>query len=407
MKRKSAVGLAAFSLAAFAVGIGLWKLGTMTSTACRQASEAGSGVTRLGESQYFSRDYEAAREKFLESARAAGSNIDRVQNPHAGPNGEPLFMDAAFVGAEDAKRILVVSSGTHGVEGFAGSGIQTGLLREGIGSRLPAGTSLLMIHAINPYGMAYLRRFTEENVDLNRNFRDHAEPHPRNPSYEKLADVIAPRSLSFSAEVVSWSRMLWFRMTAGKAASRAAVLGGQYSHPDGLFYGGTFDTWSNKTVRSIVRRYLSRASQVVFVDVHTGLGALGAAEVILNAPEDSPEYQRALAIWGPTLVKTTATGDSVSAHLEASLKLAIPEMLPDAEVTAVSVEFGTVPIMEVFKALRAENWLHHYGSMEYPKARELKMCLLQAFHPDSEEWEVSVWTQGKQVIELALASLSP
>ncbi|MFC1896236.1 M14 family metallopeptidase [Thermodesulfobacteriota bacterium] len=361
----------------------------------------------MGESRYFSFSYEAARETFLEAARVADCSIDSIRNPHAGPNGEPLFMDAVLVGTEDAKRTLVVSSGTHGVEGFVGSGIQTRLLREGIGSQLPGGTSLLMIHAINPYGMAHLRRFTEDNVDLNRNFRDHTEPHPRNPSYEKLADVIAPHSLSFWSEVVSWSRLLWFRVTAGKAASQAAVSGGQYSHPDGLFYGGAFDTWSNKTVRSIVRGYLSQASQVIVVDLHTGLGAFGAAEVILNVHEDSPEYQRALAIWGPTLVKSTASGESVSAHLEASLKLAIPKLLPDAEVTAVSLEFGTVPHMEVFKASRAENWLHHHGGMSHPKAHELKMRLLQAFHPDSEDWEASVWSQGKQVIGLALAHFGP
>ena len=316
-------------------------------------------------------------------------------------------MDAVFVGGEDAKRILVVSSGTHGVEGFAGSGIQTGLLQDGIASRLPAGLSLLMIHAINPYGMAHLRRVTEDNVDLNRNFRDHAVPYPRNLSYEKLADVIAPQSLSFWSEVASWSHLLWYRVTAGKAASQAAVSGGQYSHPDGLFFGGTFATWSNKTVRSIFRRYLSRAGQVVVVDVHTGLGGFAAAEVILNVLKDSPEYHRALTIWGPTLVKTTVTGESVSAHLEASLKLAIPEMLPGAEVTAVSLEFGTLPPMEVFKALRAENWLHHHGGMEHPKARELKTCLLRAFHPESEEWKASVWSQGRQVVEQALASLRP
>ena len=107
----------------------------------------------MGTSQYFSSSYKTAREKFLKVARAADCNIDSIQNPYPGPNGESLYMDVALVVAEDAKRTLVVSSGTHGVEGFAGSGIQTGLLSEGISSRLPVGVNLLMIHAINPYGM--------------------------------------------------------------------------------------------------------------------------------------------------------------------------------------------------------------------------------------------------------------
>ena len=347
-----------------------------------------------------------AREKFLTAARGADCDIDSIQNPYPGPNNESLYMDVALVGAEEANRSLVVSSGTHGVEGFAGSGIQTGLMSERISSRLPVGVNLLMIHAINPYGMAHLRRFTEDNVDLNRNFRDHTQPYPRNPSYEKLAAVIAPQSLSFLSEVISWSRLLWYLMTAGKAACKKAVSGGQYSHADGLFYGGSCDTWSNQTVRSIFRRYLSHARRVVVIDIHTGLGTFGAAEVILNVPVEAPEYQRASAIWSPMLVKTTVSGESISAHLEASMKLAIPEMLPDAEVTAVSLEFGTLPPMEVFKAMRAENWLHHHGCTDHPIARDLKTRLLRVFHPDSEEWEASVWNQGKQAIDLALLNLS-
>ena len=109
------------------------------------------------------------------------------------------------------------------------------------------------------------------------------------------------------------------------------------------------------TIRSVVRRYLAGANGVVVVDLHTGLGEYGSAEVILNVRDDSPEYQRAVAIWGLELTRTTVTGESVSPHLQGSLKLAL--LLPGVEVTAVSLEFGTVPPLEVLKALRAENWL--------------------------------------------------
>ena len=121
--------------------------------------------------------------------------------------------------------------------------------------------------------------------------------------------------------------------------------------------------------------------------------------------ESSPEYERAVAIWGQR-VRTTVSGASVSTHLEASLKLAIPLMLPKAEVTPVSLEFGTVPPMEVFKAVRAENWLHHHAGLDHRRTRELKERLLHAFYPDSAEWRTSVWNQGKEVIDRALAHLA-
>jgi len=366
---------------------------------------AGSGVTDVRAPDYFSSSYQTARERFIEAVRSTGGRVECIPNPHRGPDGGQISMDVVLIGAKDAARTVVLSSGTHGVEGFAGSGIQSGLLQGRIDSRLPEGVSVLMIHAINPYGMAHLRRFTEDNVDLNRNFRNHSDFHPSNLPYETLAEVIAPQSLSFWSELHSWSRLLWYRLTAGKAALQAAMSGGQYSHPDGLFYGGRFDTWSNTTFRTVVQRYLSHATHVVVVDVHTGLGEFGAAEVILNVPENSPEYERAVAIWAQR-VRTTVMGASVSTHLEASLKLAIPQMLPEAEVTPVSLEFGTVPPMEVFKAVRAENWLHHHAGPKHRQARELKARLLRAFHPDSEEWQTSVWNLGKEVVDGALAYLA-
>jgi hypothetical protein len=80
-------------------------------------------------------------------------------------------------------------------------------------------------------------------------------------------------------------------------------------------------------------------------------------------------------------------------------------MLPDAEITAVTLEFGTVEATQVFKALRAENWLHHHGSINHPRAKEIKTELLRVFYPDNDVWKKQVWEQGKEVVEQVLAHL--
>ena len=237
MNKKSILGILVLSITILAVSFSLQQLGTMTSRACREPSYPVEAAT-VREFEYFPSSYKAAREQFLYAVREAGSRIESIENPNVGPDGEPLFMDVASFGATDAEGTLVIISGTHGVEGFAGSGIQTRLLRQGIASRLQPGQNLLMIHAMNPYGMAHLRRFTEDNVDLNRKFRDHSRPYPGNASYEILADAIGPTSISFWPEVASWSKLLWFRATAGEAETQAAVSGGQYSHRNGLFASG-------------------------------------------------------------------------------------------------------------------------------------------------------------------------
>ena len=110
--------------------------------------------------------------------------------------------------------------------------------------------------------------------------------------------------------------------------------------------------------------------------------------------------------WWGDRVKATDSGDSVSVHLEESLKLAVPKMLPMSEVTAVSLEFGTISILSVFRALRAENWLYLHGNERHPNAEKIKMDLLHAFYPDSDEWKLKVWDQGKDVVTEVLTKIS-
>ena len=296
--------------------------------------------------RYFSSSYESAREAFLEAAQHAGASVENFQNPHHGPGGEPLFTDVALLGSAGAKNVLVLSSATHGVEGFAGSGIQVGLFREGLLARPGEDTSVLMIHAINPYGFAPLRRFNEGNVDLNRNFVTHSEPYPVNPGYDELS------------------------------------------------------------LQKIAARYLSNADNVVLVDLHTGLGKYGKAEIILNIPKTDEAYLRAVAIWGEGRVTSTVSGDSLSAPIEGSVKFGLPKMLPPGKVTAVSLEFGTSAVTTVLPALRAENWLHHYGGSDLAEAGRIKAELLRAFYPDADEWKARVWDQGKEIVEQVLASMN-
>ena len=169
--------------------------------------------TDMKTTEYFSSNYEQARKKFLEAADATGTNIESFKNPNTGPKGESLYTDVALIGSEDAKVILVLISGTHGVEGFGGSGIQTGLLCEGINSSLNFDTSVVMIHAINPYGFAHLRRFNEDNVDLNRNFVDHSQPYPINQGYKDLVDVINPKYISSWVKIWARLKLLLYRAT--------------------------------------------------------------------------------------------------------------------------------------------------------------------------------------------------
>jgi len=354
---------------------------------------------------YFSTTYEEARHRFLKSAGIAGAHVESYRHPLSGPDETPLYTDVAIIGPDDAHQALVVVSGTHGIEGFAGSAIQTGLLREGVSGQLPPDLRLVMIHAVNPYGFAWMRRVNEDNIDLNRNFIDHAVVHPANPGYARLAEVVAPETLSTWSDIRAAFELYWYRLTKGKEALQVALSQGQYSHPRGLFYGGTSGTWSGKTVLEIIGKHLSTVTRAAFIDVHTGLGPFGAAEIIMNVPADTQAYQHAVECWGDD-VRSTKAGESVSADIRGSLKLAVPGVIPRAEVTAVSLELGTFPASEVFRALRAENWLYHHGGGGYKDAQGIRSRFLRAFYPQDDAWKRAVWNAGKSAVHKALECIS-
>src|ERR1044071_5087690 len=144
----------------------------------------------------FAASYSEARDKFLAAARLAGATTYRYDNPRKGPKGESLSTDVARLGNDDASRVVVTISSTHGVEGYCGSGFQVDWLA-GVGAaRLPPDTAVPFVDATTPSGFAGTRRVTEERNDLNRNYVDHSRPYPVNEGYLAIADDLVPKDLS-------------------------------------------------------------------------------------------------------------------------------------------------------------------------------------------------------------------
>ena len=102
----------------------------------------------------FSPSYAQARTKFLEAAAAAGLPIESHAHPLKGQGGEDLAMDVVRDGPADAKKLLIVSSACHGVEGYCGSGVQVFALHDQEWRDLAhaQGVAVLYIHALNPMG---------------------------------------------------------------------------------------------------------------------------------------------------------------------------------------------------------------------------------------------------------------
>jgi hypothetical protein len=354
----------------------------------------------------FSATYPEARDKFVAAARAAGATLERITNPNLGPDGGSLSTDLAWLGPRDAKAVLVMISGTHGVEGFCGSGAQVDWLARGEASRLAPGVAALLIHAVNPYGFAWLRRVTEENVDLNRNWVDFERPPlPVNPGYEVLREAFCPLEWTEASRSATAKVIGDYIAAHGQKALAAAASSGQYSDPQGLYFGGSAPTWARRTQSAIFAEYLGRAERIGILDYHTGLGPWGFAEQIILEGGQDPVYRRAARWYGMGLA-SVADGASASAELTGDGLAAAPRLLPHAEVTGVAMEYGTVSPARVLYALRADNWLHAHGDPTGPEAAAIKAQIREAFYGDRQDWKGMVAGQSLLVTRQALAGLA-
>lgn len=352
----------------------------------------------------FAGDYAQARDLFLHAAQSAGATLRHYACPATGPAGEALFTDVAWVGDPTSPKVLVVISGTHGVEGFCGSGLQVDWLRAGLGRSLPVETAVLFIHAINPYGFAWLRRVNEEGVDLNRNYLDPARPPPENPEYDEMAHALVPSALTGPAADEADAFLATCRQRMGDLGFFRAVARGQYRHADGLFYGGVGPTWSNRTLHEIIRADLHGRQDIALLDVHTGLGPFGYGELITDDQPGSGGSARVRQFWGDS-VSEMFKGQTTPLVQDGPTPRAFVRALPDARLTMATLEFGTYDRDTGRKALRADHWLHKHADPLGPEAGPIKQALRRQYYPDTVDWKEAVLFRGHQAMRMALDGL--
>jgi hypothetical protein len=354
---------------------------------------------------HFPRDYRSGRDAFVAICGDAGLGVTTRMHPTArDTNGRPLFLDVASIGARNAKKALLLISGTHGVEGYFGSGVQTGLLRRGLAKRALKNAKIVLLHALNPFGFAWDRRVNEDNADINRNFVDHVHP-PANEIYEVLADAIAPRTLAPPALRKANAKLGAFARVHGALALQEAISRGQYRHADGLYFGGARPSWSAEMLQDVMCEELVHVERLSVIDFHTGLGACGAAEMMTEDRPGTEPYARARAIWG-SLVRSSVAGESLSTPLSGTIDQAMATWMKGKELTFAALEVGTAPLRQVFDALRRDNWLHVHGGLEGPNARAIKAEIRAAFYPDTAAWKASVWKHAEAAVAAAVATLA-
>ncbi len=355
-------------------------------------------------------DYTTMRERFLAVARAAGAALTDHPHPLHGPDGKVIATDVALLGRPDAAKLMVLISGTHGVSGAYGSASQTAWLERRENWTLPDDTAVLMVHLINPWGVAWSRRTNEDNVDLNRNFIDWTRPAPQNTAYAKVHPALVCAEWTGAARVAADETLAEITESWGQSALTAIIQAGQYTHPDGLFYGGQAAVWSNRTLTAILAAHGQRASQVIVFDLHTGAGPFGYPALLTVTPEDHAGLPWGRQIFGPALVAvitgegaTSSTG--IAARATGYVSDFVRRAMPQARVLPLVMECGTLDAATMQRVVSDDNWLHAFGKPESELGARITTALRHAFIPQDEGWQETCLASSLRHFDRAMTAL--
>ena len=351
----------------------------------------------------FSSDYAAARDRFRKAASRLGWPLEVHPIGASGPHGEELTIDVAS-STGNPERVLVVSSGIHGVEGFFGSAVQIALLEEWATVERPF-VKCLFLHGLNPYGFAWLRRVDERNVDPNRNFLLQEERFEGAPErYAHLDRLLNPRRPSPLWEPFTL-KALPLIVRYGVPALRQAIAQGQYKYPRGLFFGGTEPSPTHRLLAEHLPRWLEGSRSVVHLDLHTGLGPRGACKLLIDYALTDRQRRRLIEWFGRSEFETSdSSGIPYTARGGFGRWCVSRGLAPD--YLFAYAEFGTYGPIAVLAGLRAENQAHHWGTADAPETRRAKERLKELFCPADERWRSRVLERSRDIVRRSLHELA-
>lgn len=339
--------------------------------------------------QRFSESYTEARERFRDATRAFDHGAIDVT--------DGLTIDWAWTGDGNSRRVRVVSSGLHGVEGFAGSAAQLEMLASA------DDTLTLWLHALNPWGMANFSRVNEHNVDLNRNFlapgEAYAGSHPDYRRFDGLLNPKSPPGFDFYLLRAAWAIL----SSGGLTRLRDAIAQGQYDFPKGIFYGGDRLQAGPEKLLAFLDEALRGRERVVHVDLHTGLGKFCAKTLFLDGKPTPEQTTRVRATFGKG-VQAWEPGNTLGYTMRGGFTAELGRRLAGVRYDGITCEFGTWSNVDIVYAMREDNRLRLWGEPRLDHAAKKEM--LVTFYPDHPAFRGAVIAHARTLLAPSAACLN-
>ena len=149
--------------------------------------------------------------------------------------------------------------------------------------------------------------------------------------------------------------------------------------------------WCRQVLANVAERFLSRAQHLVFLDVHTGSGPYGEAEVVSCHMPGSQDEKRALELFG---ARAAAEGVAIS-NFQGPVARGLVSSLPDRKSTSLVVEFGCYSLTTVLDSLLSRHEVAGAGGERFDG-----LC-----YPDAADWRDLVWEGAAEILRLGFRSI--
>ncbi len=351
--------------------------------------------------QYFKTDYSQARQTFREKAllvqsQFPESKLFKINVPSKIDT--DLTVDVLYIPCFNEKnKIMIISSGVHGVEGFVGNAVQSLFMDKFINDSLLKETGVLMVHAVNPYGFKYFRRVSENNIDLNRNSSaDTIVYSTVNEGYPKVYSFINPYgkvNTKSCANRMFTIRAMFKIIKASMPVLRQAILQGQYQYPEGLYYGGKTFEPQIKQLALLIDSICEPYNTVFTGDFHTGYGERAKLHLFPNPVDENTRkrmegvFQGYQIDWGDSKDFYTTTGDFVNFT---------GELNKNKKFIPMTFEYGTLNSQKTKGSLKSihnmilENQGFQFGYKKERDSLKVKKNFIEMYYPSDQEWRIKI-----------------
>ena len=351
-------------------------------------------------SDSFYTSYDEIRAHLLDRVDSLVKNGITVEHTsYAIDESDDLYIDKVYLPSSGERtNLILLTTGVHGMEGYIGSVMLDVFFAEIYPTLNTENTGILIVANVNPYGMKYMRRYNENNVDLNRNFIEDWDNFDRssNTEYPKVDKFLQPEGKmgnAFWHEVGFYLSLAKEAIFTGADTISDALLTGQYEYPEGVYYGGDGDEKSTTYLKGVFRECLdSEYENIVHVDIHSGYGPRYNM-VIFNSVQDETTEAEAVEMFGydyiiavdseefyPTFGDTTDYFYRLKNGMES-----------DKDLYSTCFEFGTIgdSFFDSILSLKYtvdENRQHWYPTENKITEAVVRENYYELFYPTETEW---------------------